>query len=936
MIILKNLAESFITSAISETATEITIPADHADLFPNLLGGDHFRCALVNPATVATEFINVTGRNGNVLTVSRGEESVAALPFPVESRIHLRMTAKTWEEMAEECWMRPKDQGGEVAIPQYIDSSHFSLAGDYRDFFKTNRAIKAYPNLSIGFVESVMFAENVTTVKVIEMTVPDPLSHIEAGLDPDALAKRTLSNEELLGYMTPVPVIAMEALEVDGGTLVNGTISHPEPQKSYPDSTEFHFVLPDNVTDFERTGQSFKMRVPIVTEENSPQAIGPISCRAAQMSLILSDPSNPITLSVRYVGISVGVTLAYADTQEGYPGADVNSDGAKLPACTTGLNNPSGKSLLSGRPEFEITGAELTILEGTTKDVLKTSSPVTVGRDLFFDNGEGVSEESSTEESSTVVDFFGDGSGVDLWTFNDTMASVNGVTTIPAAGLTAYEPMKFGKGVKLNDGAATKFNPVPTVAGKVFTVSWFVPNVSGSRTTFSFTANNVQQTVYIDLTSSTISWKGNGQLPDYLTITRPDSELVPFIHFVLEVTATSVKRYIHGVLEGDNVVDYSAGAITLWGPESNTGSVPIYFDQLRWFNRTVTAEEVILLRDELELYYATVITALALPAAPTKAFMKPVVGATIGTGATDEPINPETVLTLGEGSTTSSIVLTSDTSIKDKIYTDGSIHKKIKCDGQVVAVESVSEEVSSIPSSPSLAEQSIIADQGTYFYSSRSGTNVTGNPFTALSTETGSLQFYADQVEPGALNVDYLGVNFGSSQVVTGLEIKNYSSSSHIVSQIMIQKSADGVVWVDVQLFDIPTAAKIYKLVFESAHEEKQWRILAKANTNGGTAYGWVIPYARWTTEILPPANLYKTTVNLTTPLAQIPTTVALADCFSLPSAIESCVINGSALKFTGTKVDISDPAVKRLALKLVGADSLRVKAAKIYTEEGA
>ncbi|WP_034603140.1 hypothetical protein, partial [Maridesulfovibrio frigidus] len=248
MISLKNLAESFITSAISDTATEITIPADHADLFPSLLAGDHFRCALVNPATSAVEWINVTARNGNVLTVSRGEESVTAMPFPVESRIHLRMTAATWEEMASECWMRPKDQSGEAVIPQFIDSTHFSVAGDYTDFFKTNRAIKSYPNLSVGFVESAIFADDKTTVKVIEMVVPDPLSHIEAGLDPDALAKRTLSNEELLGYMTPVPVITMEALEVDGGTLVHGTISHPVAGNAYPDLTEFQFSLPDNVT----------------------------------------------------------------------------------------------------------------------------------------------------------------------------------------------------------------------------------------------------------------------------------------------------------------------------------------------------------------------------------------------------------------------------------------------------------------------------------------------------------------------------------------------------------------------------------------------------------------------------------------------------------------------------------------------------------------
>ncbi|WP_321404026.1 hypothetical protein [Maridesulfovibrio sp.] len=390
MIVLKNLAESFITSAIDASATQITIPADHSGKFPNLLEGDNFRCALVNPATEAVEFINVTARANNVLTVSRGEEGSAPLAFPVESRIHIRMTAKTWEEMAAECWLRPKDTSGDFVLPQYENADSFSLTGDFTSFFSVNRAVKTYPNKSVGFVESAVFVDGLTTVKVIEMTVPADLTHVEAGLDPDALAKRSLSNEELLGYMTPVPILEMEALEVDCGTLVSGTIKHPEAGKTYPDSTEFHFNLPDEITDFSITGQSFQMRMPVVTELESPKTIGPITCRAAQLSLILSDPSNAVSLAVRYVGVKAGVTLAFADTEAGYPGADVNADGAQLPATTAGLDNPTGKAFVSGIVEYFIFGGLIQLKDGTTESVLKLALAVAAGDVILTDQGEVV------------------------------------------------------------------------------------------------------------------------------------------------------------------------------------------------------------------------------------------------------------------------------------------------------------------------------------------------------------------------------------------------------------------------------------------------------------------------------------------------------------------------------------------------------------------
>ncbi len=923
MIVLKNLAESFITSAISDTATEITVPADHADLFPNLLDGDHFRCALVNPATAATEFINVTARNGNVLTVSRGEEGVAALPFPVESRIHLRMTAATWEEMAGECWMRPKDVGGEMVIPQFVDSNHFSLAGDYRDFFKTNRAIKAYPDLSVGFVESAVFADNLTTVRVIEMVVPDTLSHIEAGLDPDALAKRTLSNEELLGYMTPVPVLTMEALEVDGGTLVNGTISHPEADKAYPDSTEFHFSLPDNVTDFELTGLNFKLRVPVITEENSPQSVGPITCRAAQMSLILSNSSNPITFSVRYVAIKAGVTLGYADTQSGYPNADVNNEGAKLPACTVGLNNPSGKSIVSGRPEFEIMGAELDILEATDKSI-KVAQEIKEGDELIFDNGEGVAGAVKVEgvDPSTVVDILADGSCRSFFPFEDTPNDLGpNAAHINATG--TYTAGKFGKAATFP--TATDDMSVPFNSNSV-SFSWYTKFTTDHfYSVFQSSAGNIGLNWAINENNYFSYALGNNA---YRTEYGDLSWMIDdgaFHHIVMTFSATETKLYV------DNKLYYALPYTPAGTAHTMTRSSimePEPLDSLRVFNKPLTTEEVNILFTGA-LSSSVDISSAGLTSAPTKAFKKPVVGATIGTGATDEPINPETGLTLGEGSTNSKLILTSDTSIKNKIDTDDSIHKKIKCDDQDIAVESVSEEVSSVTVTAgtiqeervtgwSIGSGSVDKHAAIRFPATYSKLNFVKFSNGNTSTVNFTLKLYSDNDgKPGTLL--YTGPTvetIGTADIVFNLAEPQTLVAGTNYWVILYHNSGSA---------DLSTVSTPAVLPYMMGRGSDIFNFTEDITSRGMWKYA--LGYL---------GDEFITTVNLTTPLAKIPTTVALPSCFTIPSAIESCTISGSALKFTGAKVDISDPAVKRLALKVIGDDSLRVKAAKIYTEEGA
>jgi len=228
MITLKSLAESYLTAEIDDVATELTIPAEHAGVFPNLLEGDGFVCAVVNRATRATELVRVTAVNGNKLTVVRGVEGFTALAFPVGASIDLRMTAGTWEEMAGECWMRPKDVAGELVLSTYATATSFTLTGDFTGFFTENRALRFNSGTDIGFVDYVSVDDEVTTVHVKEAVVPEALKLVEAGLDPNALAKRSLTNSELQGYKTPSPLLSGPDTAVERSVITLTIDDHSE------------------------------------------------------------------------------------------------------------------------------------------------------------------------------------------------------------------------------------------------------------------------------------------------------------------------------------------------------------------------------------------------------------------------------------------------------------------------------------------------------------------------------------------------------------------------------------------------------------------------------------------------------------------------------------------------------------------------------------
>lgn len=94
---LKNLAASRLSQNISNADTFVTV--NDGDVFPALdEPGDWYPAALVNDLA-QTEFVRVTARNGNVLTVTRGQEGSTRRPYSAGDVIELRLTVAALDEL---------------------------------------------------------------------------------------------------------------------------------------------------------------------------------------------------------------------------------------------------------------------------------------------------------------------------------------------------------------------------------------------------------------------------------------------------------------------------------------------------------------------------------------------------------------------------------------------------------------------------------------------------------------------------------------------------------------------------------------------------------------------------------------------------------------------------------------------------------------------
>lgn len=88
---LKNNAASSLAASLAAGDTMVSVLAGHGARFPVLVAGDWFPLAVQNVAG-SIEYMRVTARAGDVMTVVRGQENTAALDFDAGDLVFLPMT----------------------------------------------------------------------------------------------------------------------------------------------------------------------------------------------------------------------------------------------------------------------------------------------------------------------------------------------------------------------------------------------------------------------------------------------------------------------------------------------------------------------------------------------------------------------------------------------------------------------------------------------------------------------------------------------------------------------------------------------------------------------------------------------------------------------------------------------------------------------------
>lgn len=88
---LTNNAQSTVAVAIGTTDTSLVVKSGEGALFPALSSGNFFNVTVITTDNTF-EIMKCTFRAGDTLTVDRAQEGTTALPFPVGSKVDLRIT----------------------------------------------------------------------------------------------------------------------------------------------------------------------------------------------------------------------------------------------------------------------------------------------------------------------------------------------------------------------------------------------------------------------------------------------------------------------------------------------------------------------------------------------------------------------------------------------------------------------------------------------------------------------------------------------------------------------------------------------------------------------------------------------------------------------------------------------------------------------------
>lgn len=98
--VFSNNASAALASAITASATSITVSTGQGALFPSLSGSNYFYATLVNSSNVV-EIVKVTARATDTFTVVRAQDGTSSSAFAAGDKLELRLVAASLANMAQ-------------------------------------------------------------------------------------------------------------------------------------------------------------------------------------------------------------------------------------------------------------------------------------------------------------------------------------------------------------------------------------------------------------------------------------------------------------------------------------------------------------------------------------------------------------------------------------------------------------------------------------------------------------------------------------------------------------------------------------------------------------------------------------------------------------------------------------------------------------------
>ena len=435
-------------------------------------------------------------------------------------------------------------------------------------------------------------------------------------------------------------------------------------------------------------------------------------------------------INVKYVPIQDGPTAVFADTAEGWADAVVDTDGVHAPAYSVGADN--AKQIVSAQMEITLADVKLTMLSGSTAAVLNLAEEVQHGDELVTDLGECVVASVSGVAGNYSVTLAAALTGVPTEVFQNpawegisVLDGTTDTTLKTKVKITEGEQLKVA-GKECTAGAVTDNSNTATVnsvqpfgdsactatyqfegsgrslgpsGGEITTGLSYVEGKSKQGGICTLTNTNLN--ISMNWSNFTVSWFYNSSKADskhsLMRVNNASSYCGIFaevgytrfhllgsvIQFADElindgkdhhICATGsgslgLRLYIDGVYQS-MIASYGAygttGTITQLGYGDSGRSM--YYDQIRFFNRSVTQEEVLKLRDEVNVEYSVDISAAELTAPPTLAAKQSDIELKLGAGMAGEYVGPEiqlklkgnNILPVMTGETTDGVTITAD------------------------------------------------------------------------------------------------------------------------------------------------------------------------------------------------------------------------------------------------------------------------------------